>query len=573
MENKPQSAGVLREWMGSNSKERSLLGASLFFLLVLAFCHRFSWMFAPFQQDEYAHFIVVIQARHLVDMMARITPNLQPILDYLMLRCLWIPIFGSKELALRLPSLIFSLATQAFVFLAAYRFLQKRLESGALAWFFALLVGLWAAGHDTEGHLAGVARHYAMVASLSAVWWFFYIAEEVDISGRFFFFLSLIFANAHFFALLLIAGAYGIELCKFILRPEIRSASLRTILRLFFFPLAILALTVAVNFSAFHMLVTDTPTAQPYGTGVPGLLNAAHSILDAWKSLYTEYVDWPFGVFTLGIALFLPFIPGVGKISRHRYWASLLVFQPAFYFILRFRSSYYFGPRYHSVFYGFAFVSVLLLFCAAASLFLKYKGKPKALAVPALLAFGTISLLLTLKGISPGDAPEKLRWFLSGKHQNFSDNFLEQKYVQERRLPILWVHEACWESDNPFYYLGHNAAVLSDPNAYSKAYSYGFLVLDSAGCETSKEYASAEVSRFFQIHGANTVVLREKAKSRESCVSMRPKLPAYLSLELMPKEVTDRCVWVVSGAKKWADVKLAADQLQFPYFPGFFPKE
>jgi hypothetical protein len=552
----------MSEFIRKNRLFLILLAVFLFVLEVTAFFYRLPRILLPFQQDEYAHFIVVLQGRHLWDMLDKIGPNLQPALDYLLLRFLWVPVLGWKELALRLPSLFWSMATVGSVCLLTFAYLRRERMSQWSAWGVALLLSLWALVHPTEAEYAAIARHYALVAFVSLLWWYQLVPAAASILNWRFFFLSLTFANSHFFALVLVAGAYGYELLARIWRRQ--SLWARETVYCLVAPVLIYAFTRLLNRSAFHWLVAATPAPNESVGHWAGIVAAIESALSAWSGFFTFYAAWPYGAaLAIVCTVCLLWNKSLAASTRTRLIFFLLAVQPALYLICRYRSTYPFGARYHSVFYGLAFVVLLLVSRSVIDLsFRSVKKKqlrPVVIsALLLLLAAPLVSRLASAHFASPGEALAIFR------NLNYSENFREQALAQSAKLPLLWIHDACWESDNPHYYLALNAAELADPQGYGRSYPHGFLVIDAYGCEHRHAESRARIEHFYSIHPQSLLVLRAKDVKRAVCAEKLPR-PGIsgLTVELMPESITPRCVWLVRGAKSLHDVERAARHLGF----------
>jgi hypothetical protein len=79
------------------------------------------------------------------------------------------------------------------------------------------------------------------------------------------------------------------------------------------------------------------------------------------------------------------------------------------------------------------------------------------------------------------------------KKLNMSENYAEQKYVQDQERPIFWIHDACYQGDNPSYYFSYNSSNQSDSYGYGRSYRHGFFILDSFGCEDHFDSARKSV--------------------------------------------------------------------------------
>src|SRR5687767_12896345 len=76
-----------------------------------------------------------------------------PILDFALRKYFWFPVLGHQELALRLPSLFYSLCSIAIAGIVAYRVLRTQVSS-LYSTLAALVCALWCAGQSQEIYYA-----------------------------------------------------------------------------------------------------------------------------------------------------------------------------------------------------------------------------------------------------------------------------------------------------------------------------------------------------------------------------------------------------------------------------------
>ena len=555
----------LAKGLGDSSLPWPWIAALLFSaaaVVGLGFCFRIGGIVRPLTQDEYQHMIAGLTGQHVIDFIDKIGPNMQPLVDFTLFRFFWFPFAGAKEIALRFPALCYSLLTLLLGFWIAFAFLTRSGLSRLLAWAAALAISLWAITHATEAFYATAVRHYSLVALVSMGWWSCFLLFAWPVLSWRFFFLSLLFANSHFFALALVGGAYGLEMFRRLLRKDFKGVGVAagTLLFIVFF-------TKTANFAAFNWLTHFTPASNSPNTDPHFFVNAIASALRTWGGLF-DYLDWPY----------LPWIvlgaAAVGAASRawearERFFWLLLLVQPAFYLLVRAKSGYNFGARHHSVFYGFGFITLVLVLELVSFATARWRARSFALlaaalvlAVPSLLKLGNGNF------VNPKNAVSYLR------KPNFSVNYAEQREAQATGLPILWIHDACYESDNPHYYLAHNSSVLPDPQGYARSvYPHGFLVLNAMGCEHIHKDSMRSLRHFYEVHAQSLLVLKEQVGVRAECaqrLAQKPRLPAGVEAQLLAGDFTHRCVWMVKGVRSAAQVPAVAKALGYRSDPAFF---
>lgn len=523
---------------------------------------RISFLSRNLNQAEYLHFLPTITGRHIVDFLIKISPNLQPITDYALLRFLWIPLFGIKELPLRMHSVLASLSTVGLVFGFALTYFRRISIKGILPWLFALTLGLWAIVHPTERYLSVEIRHYSLLATVSVLWWANYLLFETKILSKRFLLLSLLFVNTHFFALALVAAAFGYEI---LLQIKKNGAFQNKELRwLIIAPLSILVFTGFANFPAFRWLVVMPPAQNTNSSFATIFADAFYH----WLGFF-RYVAWPLGTLVmLGVLTAFIFISKNLQPVLARFLFFFFFGIPIFYFFTRARSSLPFGERYHTVFYGFGFVALVFFWEALYKILSRFIQKQATAVLIGLACITCIPSMLAIGGAERISVREYANIF---RTLNFSENYREQEYAQSFKQPIFWLHDACWESDNPLYYLAHNSSIVSDPQEYSKAYPYGYLVVDSVGCEHKPEFYAPEIQRFYANHAQSILVLRAKDMPRKDCESRSfAKLPANIKIELLPANITSHCIWIAHGVKEAKTAQALANLVGLNYEPAFF---
>ena len=270
---------------------------TLLILLLASLDFRLSQFTHPYWEDEIHHNFEILEAGSLSELLSRIRFQCQPALDQVLRKWFWFPRFGHQEAGLRLPSLVYSMASVLVVFLCGYAYF-RRLQAGIRArLFLSILPVIWIAAHSGEVQLSVEARHYSLVSLLSILWFSTYVLYGRVLSWSLFA-ATLAFANVHFFSLPLILCATFFEATMLLHERKFRPLSM-----LVASISVILVFTLAVNRLAFWELTLGAPL-QPSALDFSGVLAGGIELVASFQS----YLATPLP-FYLSLAVLLAWIP------------------------------------------------------------------------------------------------------------------------------------------------------------------------------------------------------------------------------------------------------------------------
>jgi len=270
----PDSGGI--NWSGWVAP---LAGISVF-VVAHAVYNSWKWLVRPFWGDEAMHNCSILASSSLPDLVARIGFMSQPLLDHVLRKYFWFPIFGFQELGLRLPSIAyFWMLLVAGVLITAW-FLKKNGHPSRFALFAALLVGLWMTNKPSESWYAYEARHYSLVSLLSLCWFSLAMLGSRP-TPVLWWTVTVLFANVHFFALPVIAFVGVLDSWE-AYREKGRRAGLLVLAGI----AAVGAVTILVNLGAWRELTGHPPGARP--EVLAGLKDAVLTFI-----AYIKYLGFP----------------------------------------------------------------------------------------------------------------------------------------------------------------------------------------------------------------------------------------------------------------------------------------
>lgn len=326
-------------------KLSKLLGVgALAAFLVAAAALRLAGFTRPYWLDEATHNILPLEQQRPFSLLGAIAELLQPALDFFLRAWFWFPLVTPSEGSFRLPSLLASLVSVAFVFVFSARFLGRNFSALAGAVF----TGFWITFHTTEIFYAAEARHYALVALASLVWFAALVTYDRPFRARWFLLASLALMNLHFFALPLLLTAAAVEAVR-----ELRARDSVEARRVVLTAAALTGFTILLNYSAFRELIGSRA------------VTVSHWRPEFWTEgledlvRYVSYLDLPgvgwawLGGFTVA-----------GLVARTRAHARIaaiaFVALPLFFVLARGRSTYPMFERYMSPFLGLGLALLLL---------------------------------------------------------------------------------------------------------------------------------------------------------------------------------------------------------------------
>ncbi|MEK7477724.1 MAG: hypothetical protein AAB152_19060 [Candidatus Coatesbacteria bacterium] len=509
-----------------------LLAAGLL-LVVRALQVRVPQLARPFWNDECVHSAAILRAPSLRLLPKYISYTSQPVLESALRREVWFPLLGWQERALRLPSLVYSVLALLSGLGLAVAVLRRRGVPPSAVVLGASLAGLWLVNHPTEGYLSAEARHYTFV-SLVSLWWFSAWLLWERCPPALFALLSLIFANAHFFALPLIATAYALDAPR-----EFRRGGLLALAWHASWVFAVFYLTRRANIAALNLLAASPPGHAP---------GWHWSSIAAGLGLYRQLQDFvhlPVPVLVVWAALCFAW-------RRSRVLNLLVVsflFMPAFLVFSSVRSDYPFGWRYFMPFFGLGFVSVVLACCHGYRLWEWARVRRPVLSGGAGSWVLALALLVLFK--APASAWGLIRsgGALTLPLANSSPYFHMYEEIKRVDRPVMILRKCPWGDDVTDLYLDHIGVRFPRRAA---------LVYDGMAGLTRRD-AARLIERFPVEHPDGLVVLDRK---EEECPDVSPpRRPGAARVWRIPGERI--CVWYVQGARDAAEIRRIARAVGF----------
>lgn len=154
--------------LGSNEGISDLFLASGLALLACAL--RLERFHSPFWLDEALNNFNIFESENLWILRGRICGLLIPWLESAIRYCFWSPILGKSEFAVRLPSLIYSLATVLCAFWISYRQSLRAKMKFAPSIILATLIALIFSLCENQIHYGSEGQGYAFISLVSILW-------------------------------------------------------------------------------------------------------------------------------------------------------------------------------------------------------------------------------------------------------------------------------------------------------------------------------------------------------------------------------------------------------------------
>ncbi|MGK5089194.1 hypothetical protein WDW86_16710 [Bdellovibrionota bacterium FG-2] len=523
--------------------------SALLLLLTRALELRLPQITRGFWEDEAHHNYPVFASTDLWDLRAKLWSQFQPMLDFFLRKYFWFPLFGHDELSLRIPSLFFSLVTIIAAYCITLRHFRRPGLSPWIAVAFAFFAGAWITQHGVEVGYSAEARHYSLVSLVSLLWCS--VALLIPrASERVLALASLLFANTHFFSLPLIIGAYGLRALD-----SIRMKQWNKLIRLITVLACICVATRYLNEPAFTALMNKPPSGAQVSWTPRLFLDVANAGWGLWQE-FISYLGLPVHRYILGITLFI----GLFVFDRKRITHLLILLclvTPAFFIYCRARSSYGFGSRYFSPFFGLGFAVFVLsleslvggLTRAAQSL---NKCLPETLSalMPLTLSFGLFALVASMAASMARDtwaSRDRIRTI----PRNFSFYYLAYQEIRATGLPVFLLHDHCWANDIPSLYF----------EFIGGAYSHPFFIRDAVGCNFTSAQTRKDLQSFLKTYPTGLIVLDQK---RQDCSQAKP-LQIRSQLNVGRLRSVKECVWTLRNATSLDGVFEVAQAAKFVF--------
>jgi hypothetical protein len=521
-------------------------------LLLRALELRLPEMTRPVWQDEVHHNEPVLSSPDMaaLEKSAVYRVMFQPKLDFWLRHEIWFPLLGVSERALRIPALVWGLCLVPLVYAALLGLFAARMD---LRWaaLLAFLSSLWIVDNPMQVYVAAEARHYSLIGLASTIWCvllFLYRGRPRWLLAL----ASVLFANTHFFSLPLIALGYCLQIGR-----ELRERSYRWIPLHLLALVAVYACTVYLNWTPFNALLTRPPGAVR--APLTDILQLTHvkDGLQLWVAFSRALAVPPATWFVWLVIL-------VATVVRRQWrWVPLLVavfaVLPAIFLYLRFRSSYPFGDRYFSPFFGFGLVTLVAGLDVVLNEWQRFLPRLSARAQPFAAPAAVVAVGLLFS--APAFAYRLVRDArnIRAVPANSSPYFQAYSALAAEHEPIFIVHTRCYVGDIPSLYF-----------QFILPQSGGSIEWGDVGCKGSGGRGGQTRRRlrlFLRRYARRGGIVVIDEKETECTGRPLPPIPPPFSVERM--DVGEGCLWKIRGAKtraQLADVASALGVSVAPYF-------
>jgi hypothetical protein len=510
-----------------------------------------------FWEDEVHHNYPILARDSIKGMISDLGPQYQPLLEYLFRRIFWFPVFGNQEWAIRLPGFVYGTLLPVMAFFLALRFFTQELnvqkENTSIRFYLltlALGIAAWATLSPVQIFYSSEARHYIFASFVSVLWISEMVLNNTNPFSLKGFALSFLFLNTHFFSIPLIAG----QLLVYIFQNFRQFDKWNWLKKLIGFALLLGPSTLILNYRAWYWMLVFHPPGSPASTPREGV----------WQGLsvlgnFPEFLNINSFVL-IGLIAFL-FFQFKNKTAQQLLFLSVVMI-PAFIIYSRLRSTYPFGIRYLSPFYGLGFGLLCFTFATVYKKTFAQDFLIRTSRITGTLVFGITVLLFSIQGYL---SIHKTTGASAIPPQNFSPYYQIYKELKELDSPLFLLQEHCWANDIPLLYFNF---IQPKPTA-------PYQIFNSTGCENTKEDTQKALSEFLNREPKGLIVLDQKHSRCENptetvnALSVNQRIKSE-KISVSRIQVQPSCVWIIKGAKTLPSVKFIADFVRFPYSSGLF---
>lgn len=345
--------------------------AILFFLLISAFgvANALNQFQKSLHSDTTYHNLAAVNSKTPSEFFGGVGYSSQPILESLMRRFIFVPIFGDNERTVRIPD-IFSwfLLTLLLPWLTFKALREEGTHENSLLLASTLLVSLWAASNQLLTENAVFGRHYEWCALISFLWFAAYRQKEF-FKSNWFHCLSILYLNSHFFAWPIVGSAYLYQAIV-LLNAKKKNRELATCFALAFI---IFLISAIINWEGiFTLAIGDTFTGVPKSSNTSqGFLKTILSGISLGRTFRSA--------FEINYAFILLAVVGSGILKRNNKFLLSLGVLLASFIVIKGSSGFAFAPRYIIPFFGMAWWIVVEGVTVTLNLFSWFdeKNKPK----------------------------------------------------------------------------------------------------------------------------------------------------------------------------------------------------
>ncbi len=317
---------------------------SIFFIRALEL--RLPLLDKPYWEDEIHENHTLLSSISVSHLRQKTYFLMSPILSYLIKYKIWFTLFECHELGLRLPSLIYGMATICILFIFFVFWGKQQKYPVFLIALCTLIILMWITYNEVEIYYAAEARFYSFVSMVSLIWFGVYFLTRPQYYTLAL--TSLVFANTHFFALPLILTAYMCEVIIAIKKRDGKSVIIHILT-----VCLIILMTVSINYYAWKFLFLRPP-GKVSNTFLASIIPGFGLV----KMYYTEYLSLPFS-FPFYI-IFLPLLPFIREERIQKLFFFIFLTLPTLFILYRMNSNYEYHLRYYSPYFGVG--AVLLIY-------------------------------------------------------------------------------------------------------------------------------------------------------------------------------------------------------------------
>ncbi len=454
-------------------------------------------------EDEIHHNYLILWADNLYKILEYMGAQSQPFLDYFLRKIVWNNLFGYNEITFRIPSLFYSLFTIAFGYFVTYLFFIKARASHILSIACGTIVGVWILNNPTEIHYSAEARHYSLTSLISLLWFYFFFMYDKENKKTILFMVSLAFANTHFFSFPIILSGYFIDSTVDLFNKNYKSSILNCVA-----VIAIVFISIKINFSAWHW-ITNAPPGKTTIDIYQGIIEG-----DRLWNKFISYLSFPIPLRLIIIIMFF----NIRSLIAPKILYYLFFILPLFFVYTKLNSSYPFGLRYFTPFFGLGFVIIVYFIFYFYTFFervpdvvgkfmtflqiSKHNYRLKAILTWAFIISFSYQFHIQRIPLNLYREINKIKM----PSMNFSYYYDIYQELKNERVPIFLINEHCWANDIPKTYF----------EFIGSGYNKGFEVVCARGCETDLKEGNFLLNEFLNNNPFGVIVFDNK---RESCDS------------------------------------------------------
>lgn len=511
--------------------------AALLVLCLLVLIPRFAQFGRDTWQDEIRHLYSCVNSLTIRDLLRDLSFQMQPALDYLLRKLFWLPLIGQEERSGRLVSMAYGLAAV----IACFHFVLKYLAAKSIPWKVATIIAFITAfsfgSTPMANYYAIEARHYALVQLLSTLWFSSYFLRQ-RFGTKEFFFLSLLFASAHFFALILIFIVSIYEFFRVVWQKQPKSHLIYPAL----FGIGTFLVTLIINRYAFSAMLNTAANA----TSTISLLATYSTFIRFWTQ------DLQATTILFLLVLLLP----LGIFRKKEKQTLVFIFAVPILFLLllalTFRTSEPIHERYLFFYWGIFPVAVSFI---AITIYEVLERIIRHWRLPPVKEFVLVLMFLPLFNISSARAIPDAFTRIEFPRRSFTDLFMLYETIKQEKSPVFILYSENFSHEISQYYMRH---VIS-------RFEHGFQALDTKSGNGKSDLHDWKKIEQWIYHNPRGIFFLE-LRTQTGCPEF---LNASLSQQIRMTSHGARCLWRLEGVQSATMLIQIMNQLNFPMSTGF----